>query len=371
MRLLLFNGLRYPFFYVLTSEVNQPALEIIILTYNSASTLKATLDSIYRSYYPKLKLVLSDNASTDDTLKVAESYSQKGLQIRARAKTIPMAAHWNLCIKECEADFLVLAHSDDLYSPAQFTSQIDFLLNEPKCDIVFTGGTYIDKNAKRIFDLSIPQEFSNRVLSPLKTIEKIMSVGNSFLLCPSAMYRTKLFKEIGVFREDIPIACDLEYWLRTLKSNFGLAVLSEKHLQYRLSQNQTSAPLQVKSNAGNDFFSVLDEYIKHWPVSATALENYERLRWLHAFNQELVLFSVSPTSTTQHIERLIREGSSKSFFKHIGGIDKIRIHTTRALLPFFKTNLARHFTKVLISQTDPRSGKVLASAIRLVRFFKN
>ena len=54
-----------------------PLVSFCIPTFNSSRTLKSCLKSIKRQKYPKIEIIIVDNGSTDDTLKIAEGFTDK------------------------------------------------------------------------------------------------------------------------------------------------------------------------------------------------------------------------------------------------------------------------------------------------------
>ena len=49
---------------------------VVTITYNAASVLQPTLDSVLMQDYPHVEHIIIDGASTDDTLEIAKAYQQ-------------------------------------------------------------------------------------------------------------------------------------------------------------------------------------------------------------------------------------------------------------------------------------------------------
>lgn len=56
---------------------NQPLVSICIPTYNNARCLRESLDAIVNETYSNREIIVSDNASTDDTKEIADEYVKK------------------------------------------------------------------------------------------------------------------------------------------------------------------------------------------------------------------------------------------------------------------------------------------------------
>ena len=52
-------------------------VDIIIPAYNSQKTIAKTIKSVFRQTYNNWKLIIIDDASTDDTIKIVEKICKK------------------------------------------------------------------------------------------------------------------------------------------------------------------------------------------------------------------------------------------------------------------------------------------------------
>lgn len=87
-------------------------LSIIIPTFNSASVLPKALDSIVSQTFTDWEVLVIDGVSTDDTLKVAQSYNDSRIRIYSEPdKGIYDAM--NKGIKKAQGEWLYFLGSDD------------------------------------------------------------------------------------------------------------------------------------------------------------------------------------------------------------------------------------------------------------------
>jgi|GEM_PF-5163372 len=54
---------------------------VVTITYNAASVLQPTLDSVLMQDYPHVEHIIIDGASTDDTLEIAKAYQQQSMSM--------------------------------------------------------------------------------------------------------------------------------------------------------------------------------------------------------------------------------------------------------------------------------------------------
>lgn len=117
---------------------------------NCASTLSESIDSLLAQTYQDWELIMCDDASTDNTLDIALSYSAKYDNIRVikNEVNLGLAASLNRCIELAspEAEFIARQDGDDISEPERFEVQVRFLDQHPEYVLVSTAMTNFDEN---------------------------------------------------------------------------------------------------------------------------------------------------------------------------------------------------------------------------------
>jgi glycosyltransferase involved in cell wall biosynthesis len=65
----------------LLMKKNNPMLSIIVPMYNAQDTISECIDSILDQKFKEYELILVDDGSTDDTLKICKTYAEKDQRI--------------------------------------------------------------------------------------------------------------------------------------------------------------------------------------------------------------------------------------------------------------------------------------------------
>jgi glycosyltransferase involved in cell wall biosynthesis len=96
-----------------------PSLSIGLFVYNGEPFLRATLDSILGQTFKDFELIISDNASTDATQEICESYARSDSRIRYSRSDANMGAGWNIrrVFTLATGKYFKWAACDDLYEP--------------------------------------------------------------------------------------------------------------------------------------------------------------------------------------------------------------------------------------------------------------
>ncbi len=91
--------------------MTQPLVAIVILNWNGKQFLEKFLPSVTASAYTNKKIIVADNASTDDSVNfLQQQYPQ--LQIIQNKSNGGFAKGYNTALKQVQADYYVLLNSD-------------------------------------------------------------------------------------------------------------------------------------------------------------------------------------------------------------------------------------------------------------------
>jgi len=138
-----------------------PPVAVVLCTFNGASYIRSQLDAVICQTYQNLQILVTDDASTDETAEIIKEYAAADTRIRfsINAKNIGYNKNFEKTIGLCEADFIAFCDQDDIWElnkievmmnhwPANalfvyslsgsFTST-DFANRKPAPDIVYTA----------------------------------------------------------------------------------------------------------------------------------------------------------------------------------------------------------------------------------------
>jgi hypothetical protein len=93
-----------------------PEVAVVILNYNGRSYLESFLPSVMASTYGNTRVVLADNASTDDSLAFVRQHYPT-IEILTHPVNEGFAGGYNWALKEVSSDYYVLLNSDVSVTP--------------------------------------------------------------------------------------------------------------------------------------------------------------------------------------------------------------------------------------------------------------
>jgi len=280
---------------------NHPLVSICIPTYNNARFLRECLNSIVNQTYPNKEIIISDNASTDETEKISKEYVKKyKVKYYKNEKNIGAEANFTRCIELANGEFIAMYHSDDIYDKEIIARQVEYLNGHPNSGAVSTLAYDIDEEGKVFNRKDIPSEL-NKVNNCEYNFEEIfkavMKYGN-FLVCPSFMVRASIYKtEIKKYRYDMfKTSSDLDVWFCILRKH-NIGILPDNLMSYRHSKTQGSYQNRGRVNEFSDFFLVMEYYLsKEWVIKKisninTYMRYYNFLERKDEFGRALFLLT--------------------------------------------------------------------------------
>lgn len=119
---------------------NKYELAVIIVSYNTKELTENCLNSIFGATKPTggLQIIVVDNASRDDSLKMLRRLKRKHpeLTVIASPKNAGFAKANNLGVKSADARYLLFLNSDTLIKPLSLVKPLKYLKSHPKVGAV-------------------------------------------------------------------------------------------------------------------------------------------------------------------------------------------------------------------------------------------
>lgn len=183
-----------------------PTISIITICYNSAKTIRKTLDSVAKQTYPKIEHIIIDGKSTDDTLKIVAEYPHISAVYSEKDEGIYDAM--NKGIDKATGDYLWFLHSDDqIY--ANNTLELAFAKHNNE-DFVY-GKTMMvnEQGAERSLEVRKPHPIAEKL--SWKTLLNGMVIGHQAMFVKRSISPK--------YNLDYSIVGDLDWGIKVLKNS--------------------------------------------------------------------------------------------------------------------------------------------------------
>ena len=180
-------------------------ISIVIVTFNSGATVKHTIKSVLNQSYKKWEIVIIDNKSSDNTLRIIRSFKNDKIRIFcSKDKGIYDAINKGIVLST--GDIISILHSDDFYNHKNVLTNIAKNFSNSMISIVYGNIFYIKKNNQnKICRAWIGKKYiKNDFLSGLSPPH------------PSFFVRKKTYLTYGLYKLNIGNSADIELMYRYL-----------------------------------------------------------------------------------------------------------------------------------------------------------
>jgi glycosyltransferase involved in cell wall biosynthesis len=249
--------------------MSRSKVSICVPLYNSERFIGRTLESILGQTYEDFELIVSDNASTDNSLKIVEEFRDVRLKVLKNDKTTISEENWDKCIKNAAGDLIALYHSDDVYEPTIVEKEIAQFDEHPELGAVFTAGNIIDADGKKIGVAFLDDQLAGNGPTYFnKAFLSLFEVGKGSFICPSAMIPKKVYQEIGLYSNSgLRYAFDYDLYLRVLEKH-PVKIINERLINYRNSPDQGTKKVIKKGIYPNEFYALFNRFIRSPALTA-------------------------------------------------------------------------------------------------------
>ena len=122
-------------------------ISVLLSAYNAEKTINTAIESILSQSYDNFEFLILDDASTDNTFKIIESFSREDKRIRIfkNSYNLGLTKSLNLLLNESNADLIARQDADDKSYKIRFQKQLEYLTVN-KLDFVYARSIRNDNN---------------------------------------------------------------------------------------------------------------------------------------------------------------------------------------------------------------------------------
>lgn len=298
--------------------MDRPLVTIVVPVFNGAQFLREAIDSLLAQTYPAVEILVVDDASTDETPAIAQSY---GGAIRYHRQPVNRGIYdnVNVGIAMAKGQLIATYHADDIYEPTIVERQVQYFEKYPEVGAVFCLDILVDAEGREYARMKLPPEVRGSTpLESSRVFNALLTYQNTFLVCPTAMVSAAVHRAVGVYQQDVwKNSSDLDMWIRILRE-YPTVVLEEYLMRYRHFPGQSSRRYHRLRREPGRFFSIMDHYLAGdlgALARPEALQAYEAHRaqdlLMVTVNQYITGETISATSTLERIRASAILGSNK------------------------------------------------------------
>ena len=240
-----------------------PKISVFLSSYNHEKFLRESIDSILNQTFTDFELVIKDDASTDSSWEIIQSYTDP--RIRAVRNDTNRQRRFADFFASLNGEFIAIHNSDDVWEPTKLAKQVAYLDAHPETGAVFTRVQVIGEDSQPMTDGT---HFYSRIFDqPNRSRQKWLNYfffkGNA--LChPSILIRRRCYEDCGLYRRGMAQLPDFDMWVR-LCLKYDIHILEDKLVSFRILANDANASGQSTEKLIRMKFEqlqVLQNYLK-------------------------------------------------------------------------------------------------------------
>jgi len=181
------------------NHLQEPLVSIGIPVFNGAVHLESTVNSLLRQSHKNIELIVSDNASTDDSAKIAAMFASEDSRVKLikNNENLGLMNNFNQVLQESSGEFFMWASSDDLHSKDFIKECVCSLIANPNAVLCQTRVAVCLETKERVIFYSNLNSFSDKTRVEARYKETLY---NFPAVAIYGMYRAKFAKKIPGFR---------------------------------------------------------------------------------------------------------------------------------------------------------------------------
>ena len=124
------------------NSLNWNSVDIVLLSFNGQAFIGEQIDSILGQDYRQFRLLICDDASTDNTPAIIQQYAaDPRVNVVLFDQNVGINAHFERSLQLCSADWIAVSDQDDIWLPTKIST---LMQNRENADLVFCNSRLID-----------------------------------------------------------------------------------------------------------------------------------------------------------------------------------------------------------------------------------
>jgi glycosyltransferase involved in cell wall biosynthesis len=217
-----------------------PRVSVCIPVYQGERFLAETLRSVLDQTYRDFELVVLDNASSDHSAAVVQSFGDPRIRLERNSTVLSQPDNWNRVVQLTRAPLVKLVCADDLLHPRCLELQVAPMEADPGLALVAARRHMIDEQSRVI----VPRRGLaglTGVRTGVEVARRVVRNGANPIGEPGGvLFRREDFFAAGGWRADRTYIMDLDLWMRLLQYGEFLG-LPETLAAFRIGRGSVSS----------------------------------------------------------------------------------------------------------------------------------
>ena len=220
---------------------------VAMCTYNGSRYLRAQLESIGTQIRLPDELVVCDDHSSDDTVRIVEQFAVSAgfpVRLEVNSRNLGSTKNFQKAIQGCKGDFTALADQDDVWLPQKLKTLEAEFDRDPSVGLVFSDAEVVDDDLRPLGErLWTSIGFDETARHKLKTDRRMEVLLPGWTVTGATLaFRSKFRALVIPIPDDLPLIHD--GWIAaTVGAVAEVAFIEDPLVMYRQhAQQQIGAP---------------------------------------------------------------------------------------------------------------------------------
>jgi len=232
-------------------------VSVIMNCYNGEEFLREAIDSVYAQSYKNWEIIFWDNASTDSTSQIAQSYDSKLRYFRADVNTHLGPAR-NMALAKAKTTYIAFLDSDDVYLPHTLQRQVE-LMESADYGLVYAETLIIGEDGRKIKRQKLRYS-SGYILDKLLRRYEIS-------MCSVMIRRSVIDEERLRFGEELQYCPEHNLFMK-ISAQHKIGVIHDPLVKYRWSSSSLSR--KTRHLVSKEIKYTLDELQRLYPEAVNS-----------------------------------------------------------------------------------------------------
>lgn len=308
-----------------------PTISIIIPAYNAERTILETIASVQQQTFADFELILINDGSTDQTLKLLGNIQDSRLKVYSYSNGgLPVAR--NRGISQSTGEFISFLDADDLWTPDKLELQLVALQQHPEAGVAYSWTCNMSEKGDSFYP-------GQSVSIEGNVYPKLLGEGNFIASGSNCLIRRQAIESVGEFEPTLKSFEDWDYYLR-LAARWPFVAVPRPQILYRQSSGAMSSKVDVMERYG---LIVLEKAFKSAPPELQVLKN-QSLSTLYQYLAGMCLARVVNPDQVKQAGRNLQKAIHVYPQSLLNKTTQIYVMKW-LLMRLFSPDIARYFTR--------------------------
>ncbi|WP_336799867.1 glycosyltransferase family 2 protein [Kaistia sp. MMO-174] len=252
------------------------SIDVAIPNYQYGRFLRDCVESVLGQGAPQLRVLIIDNASTDNSAEVAQQLASEDERVRfvRHRSNLGHQASFNEAIDWAEAESFLLLCADDMLAPGALMRCLPVLEQNPEVHLAFGRSAALRPAGSPRPEDPAPGRWS--LFPARKLLERFCRTGACCICSCAAVVRTASMKRVGHYRPTLQHTDDFEFWMRVAALEGSIAETRSTLALLRVHGNARSAA--IRADRSRDILNCQAAFASFFANEGADLPDSARLR---------------------------------------------------------------------------------------------